>query len=177
MFCRRIDVNLPLESVNVHDLRLVIAQVESNSRKAARAACDELIAELRDAYGDIRISKAHSEDWVAVATVEDAAIGVDIEIDRPRPGLQRISDFVELGANSSGEFWQRWTLREAIAKSVGGSVLIKEGIETGLSAAAIRTGHWAHARQAAALCGQLEERIYYSLVLNDLQSSEQILCA
>ena len=177
MLCQRIDVDLPPVADNVRDLRLVIARAESKSRDAMRAGCAELVAELRRECSDVRISKAHCESWVAVAAVNGAAIGVDIEVERPRPGSQRIADFIKLGSTTSGEFWQRWTLREAIAKSVGGSVLIKEDVEADLAAATVRAGSWASAPQAAALCGRLEDGIYYSLVLSDLQRSGHIRCA
>lgn len=177
MLCRRIDVTLPPAPVNTDDLRLIIARTEAKSREAARAACAELVAELRRECADVRISKAHCENWVAVAAVNDAMIGVDIEIERPRPNLQRIADFVELGSTSSDEFWRRWTLREAIAKSVGGSVLVKEDIEAGLIAATGDAGSWVRTRQAAALCDRLEDGIYYSLVLSGLQKSEHTRCA
>ena len=177
MFCKRIDVDLPREPTDFGYLRLVIARTESKSREAARAGCSELVAELRRECGNVRISKAHSEHWVAVAAVRGAEIGVDIEVERPRPGSQRIADFIKLGSTSSNEFWQRWTLREAIAKSVGGSVLIKEDVEADLAAATIRPGNWARAPQTAAMCGRLEDGIYYSLVLSGLQKSEDTRCA
>ena len=168
MLSKRIDVDLPRESASISYLRLIIARTESKSREVARAGCSELVAELHRECGDIRISKAHCDQWIAVAAVHGAAIGVDIEVERPRPGSQRIADFIKLGSTTSGEFWQRWTLREAIAKSVGGSVLIKEDVEADLAAATVRAGSWASAPQAAALCGRLEDGIYYSLVLSGL---------
>jgi hypothetical protein len=177
MLCQRIDVDLPPVADNVRDLRLVIARAESKSRDAMRAGCAELVAELRRECSDVRISKAHCESWVAVAAVNGAKIGVDIELERPRPGLQRIADFIGLGQTSGDQFWQRWTLREAIAKSVGGSVLVKEDVEDDLATAAVHGQAWTRARHAAALCGRLEDGLYYSLVLSDLQRSGHIRCA
>jgi hypothetical protein len=177
MLLQRIDVDLPAAPDNVSDLRLVIARAESKSRQAMRTGCAELVTELRRECGDVRISKAHSESWIAVAAVKGARIGVDIELERPRPGFQRIADFVGLGPTSSHQFWHRWTLREAIAKSAGGSVLVKEDVEDDLATATVHGQAWTRARHAAALCGRLEDGLYYSLVLSDLQISGHIRCA
>jgi len=177
MLRNRIDVNLPVSTGKIPFLQLIIAQIETTDLTIARAHCDELVDEVGHRDGDIRFSRSHCRDWIAVAAASGLDIGVDIELARTRQRWKEIADFINLGASNNDEFWQRWTLREAIAKCVGGSVLVKEEIETSLSGALPAAGEWFLADGAAALCDQLDVGIYYSLVVNGLPESDHIRCA
>lgn len=177
MLGNRIDISLPLGSVEVPVLRMVVAQVGSSDLETARAGCDQLIEELGRHGDDVRYSRSHCQHWIAVAAAGGLDIGVDIELARKRDGWRKIAEFVDLGATDRSEFWQRWTLREAIAKCVGGSVLVKEDIEADLSAAVASAGEWFIAEDTAALCGRLDVGLYYSLVVNGLPKSDQFRCA
>ena len=159
--------------------RLAIAEVDTETRAAARAACERLIEELSQGQSgkDLSISKSHSGRWVAVGVSSQASIGVDIELVRPRAHLAEVADWLELDATDEPTFYAHWTLRESLAKSRGGSVLDAHVCEGDLRMAARHPGELIDADGYSALCGKLEGGIYYSLVLNHPPSHEAIRCA
>jgi hypothetical protein len=74
---------------------------------------------------DWNLSMAHSGEWILVALARGLCVGVDVEILRPRLRKDDIASM--LGWRSSpvddDDFCSRWTLWEASAKCMSGSVV------------------------------------------------------
>lgn len=159
--------------------RLAIAKVEGATREAARAGCASAIEELaRDQEcPDPHTSKSHCGRWIAVGMSSSAKIGVDLEVARPRPRLAEVADWLGLDCADDDLFLAHWTLRESLAKCIGGSVLESYEHETELRAAAQHPGKLVDAGNYSALCGRLEGDIYYALVLEHSAPLEDIRCA
>lgn len=76
--------------------------------------------------GNISISLARTGDWLAAGVAFDAAIGIDIEQMRARANYRDTAEFLNWKvtvADLQG-FYEKWTLWEAGAKCVDGSVLM-----------------------------------------------------
>ena len=83
--------------------------------------------------GTVSFSLSHSESLAAVAVVEGARIGVDVEIERPRARLDALAARV-LAPEEYGEwldaeppdrlrvFLQLWTAKEAYLKAIGAGI-------------------------------------------------------
>lgn len=85
---------------------------------------------------ELRASVAYSECWVAASVAADADIGVDIQVHDDRPRRADIARFLRLDVASdagSQQFFRSWSLREALAKSQGGSVLTRDAAEADLA--------------------------------------------
>jgi 4'-phosphopantetheinyl transferase len=72
------------------------------------------------------ISLAHSGGWVAIAASDAGAIGIDIEVHRPRRNFSGIAaaafgpdERLMVAADGDTTFYRIWTLREAMAKASG----------------------------------------------------------
>ncbi|MFD2264641.1 4'-phosphopantetheinyl transferase family protein [Lacibacterium aquatile] len=84
---------------------------------------------LRTADGDRgpSISLSHSGDWVAVATAEQGALGIDIESHRPR-NFKKLSAYAfglqeqKVAAEGADAFYRLWVLREARSKATGAGI-------------------------------------------------------
>jgi len=121
----------------------------------------------------LEVSMAHSEDWLAAGVSIEAKIGVDIERMKPRANMLAIANF--LGWKSDirdiHDFYLIWTLWEASAKCVEGSVLMARnpGFEK-LCAVNTRSqvgdsGHW------CGLGDRLGNDLFYSVALRCQQST------
>jgi 4'-phosphopantetheinyl transferase len=84
---------------------------------------------LADA-GDIAFNVSHSGDYVLVAVGQAAAIGVDVERERPDLDLVGVgrqvltpAERAKIAAAADGEqtfrFFRQWTFKEAVAKACG----------------------------------------------------------
>lgn len=75
---------------------------------------------------NLSIGLSRSGKWLAVAVAEAAQIGVDIESIRPRRNQHKIAQFLKWKSDlvDTLDFYTKWTLWEATAKCVGGSVLM-----------------------------------------------------
>jgi len=161
---------------------LAIARADAATRVAARARCRELEDSLIEVAGPgdrVHVSRSHSGDWVAVGVSTGMAIGVDIERVRPKRDLAELARFIRLDDAATGNdriFFAHWTLREALAKCVGDSVLSRHDSEPDLLGATRRPGRLVHAAGLAALCGQRADDIYYALVLQSTTPGELIRC-
>lgn len=159
--------------------RMAIAELDTDARDAARAACRQIAGQLTQELGQdaVSTSRAYSGRWIAVGVAAGASIGVDIELARPRERLRDVATWLDLDATDEPEFYAHWTLREALAKSRGGSVLEAQAIEAQMRAAAHQPGELLETDGYAALCDRLAGGIYYSLVLNHQPDYEVIRCA
>lgn len=165
--------------IETTDLRFAIARAAEDSRAATRAGCAELLERLTPAGMQPyeHVSKSHCGRWIAVALSRRHAVGVDIEIAKPRPRRAKIAAWLELDDSNEASFHSHWTLREAIAKCTGGSVLTRDEIETDLRCATREPGVWHPAGQYAALCGKHRSDLYYALVLRNPAPIEASHCA
>ena len=165
--------------IELRSTKLAIARVDDATRAVARAGCAQLIELLSPGGPDPKahISKAHSGRWIAVGISTQSDIGVDIEVARPRARMPQIAEWLDMKNADDGVFFSHWTLRESIAKCVGGSVLKREAQESALLDAVQRPDELIHSGGLSALCGQLEGGIYYSLVLKNPAPHESIRCA
>ena len=75
---------------------------------------------------DLCISLARSGNWLAAAVAEKANIGIDVERIRPRSNLAEKAEFLNWNVpiKNISDFYANWTLWEASAKCVQGSVLM-----------------------------------------------------
>jgi phosphopantetheinyl transferase len=162
------------------------------SRAASRQHATELLAALLDSRAESRhdwtlnhtasgapqllvngeacpvnISLAHCGDAVAVGVARGLAIGVDLEYMRHRPNMQAISEFVGWSGSTtdSDEFYARWTLWEAFAKCVSGSLLNKTNHRIENLTAHRSVGRMVFAANLAALCDCMGGDVMYSFVL------------
>jgi len=162
--------------------RFAIARVDAPNRSAARAGCVELEDGLLNAIqstSPIQVSRSHSGEWIAVGAAAGVAIGVDIERMRPRQNRSRMAQYIGLGpgaADSNRTFFAHWTLREALAKCTGGSVLCSPENEDALRAATRTPGTPVSCAGMAALCGRYGDDIYYALVLHSSALGALIPC-
>lgn len=165
--------------IELRSAKLAIARVDDATRAVARAGCAQLIDILSPGGlgPNTHVSKAHSGCWIAVGISTHSDIGVDIEVARPRARIPQIAAWLDLSDSDDDLFFAHWTLRESIAKCVGGSVLKKEAQESELLEAARNPDVQVHADGYSALCGRLEGDIYYSLVLKNTAPHESIHCA
>lgn len=114
------------------------------------------------------ISLSHSGGWVAVAASDAGAIGIDIEVHRPRRNLNGIAaaafgpDEQWLVASDGAEgFYRIWTLKEAMAKASGEGIAmvadrrdrVANGPKQGVWRVSIGAAPWllAHARPVSGL--------------------------
>jgi 4'-phosphopantetheinyl transferase len=72
------------------------------------------------------VSLSHSGGWVAVAVSDVGAVGIDIEVHRPRRNFNRIAatafgpeEQCLVAADGAPGFYRIWTLKEAMAKASG----------------------------------------------------------
>lgn len=115
----------------------------------------------------INISLAHSGDRIAVGVARGLAIGIDLEHIRQRPNAQAIAEFVGWSGivADSDEFCARWTLWEAFAKCVSGSLLNKANHRIEDLRAHRYLGCMAFDGNLAALCDRMSGDLMCSLVL------------
>jgi len=161
------------QEIEIDGARFVIAETGDDRRSQMRAACTRLL----DALGsdELAASRSHSHGWVAVG--RGPQVGVDIEVAKSRERLARIAEFIDLSATDDATFYAHWTLREAIAKCIGGSVLVCDPIEHDLLDAARHPGRLVRAGAFAAVCGRFDGDIYYALVTKTPQTDEVRRCA
>lgn len=165
--------------IELGSAQLAIARVDDVSLAVARAGCARLIESMSASGADSKahISKAHSGHWIAVGMSTEFDIGVDIEVARPRARMPQIAEWLDIENTDDDVFFSHWTLRESMAKCVGGSVLQKDERESALLDAVQQPDELVHSGEFSALCGQLEGGIYYSLVLKNPAPHESIRCA
>jgi phosphopantetheinyl transferase len=165
--------------IETTDVRFAIARATDESRATTRAACARLTKTLAPAGKQPYeyVSRSHCGRWIAVALSRQHTIGVDIEIARPRARLSQIAAWLDLDGSDVASFHADWTLREAIAKCTGGSVLTRNEIEADLRCATRAPGVWQTAGEYAALCGQHESDLYYALVVRNPVVIEASHCA
>jgi 4'-phosphopantetheinyl transferase len=92
-------------------------EAEPSGRPIVRnASCDRVPS----------ISLSHSGGWVAVAASDAGAIGIDIEVHRPRQNFNGIAAAAFgpdeqwlVAADGAAGFYRIWTLKEAMAKASG----------------------------------------------------------
>lgn len=74
----------------------------------------------------LAISMSRSGDWMAVGVSFQAKIGVDIERIKPRTNISAKANFLNWKVSVTGieDFYTKWTLWEASAKCVSGSVFM-----------------------------------------------------
>jgi len=165
--------------IETTDVRFAIARAAEDSRTATRAGCATLLERLAPAGSQPyeHVSKSHCGRWIAVALSRQYAVGVDIEVAKPRPRRTQIASWLELDDSNDALFHSHWTLREAIAKCTGGSVLTRDEIETELRCATQAPDVWQTAGEFAALCGRHESDLYYALVVKNPAPTETDHCS
>ena len=121
----------------------------------------------------LSVSMAHSDIWLAVGVSFQAAIGVDIERIKPRANIAEKAEFLnwKVKVKDIRDFYAKWTLWEATAKCVGGSVLMKYNpgfdqlcrIETRDRVG--QSGQW------SGLHDCLDEQIFYAISLQCINNT------
>jgi phosphopantetheinyl transferase len=164
--------------IETTDVTFAIARAAEDSRAATRAGCAKLLEKLAPAGMQPykHVSKSHCGRWIAVALSRRHAVGVDIEIAKPRPRRAKIAAWLEFDDSNEAAFHSHWTLREAIAKCTGGSVLVRDEIEPDLQRATREPGVWQTSGHYAALCGQHTSDLYYALVVRNPAPIEASHC-
>lgn len=130
---------------------------------------------------NLNVSIARSGDWIAAGVSYGALIGIDIERIKPRLKINEKAEFLNWRVEVADlhDFYAKWTLWEASAKCVKGSVLmnVNQGfnelclVDTRNKVA--RSGQW------SGLHDCLDERLFYAVVLqceNSTNLSHKILC-
>jgi hypothetical protein len=115
----------------------------------------------------LSVSMAHSADWLAAGVAFEARIGVDIELLKPRGNILAMAEFLgwKVRVHDNRDFHAKWTLWEAGAKCVEGSVLMRENpgfdrlCDVDMRDKVSNSGHW------SGLHGCLEEKLFYAIVL------------
>jgi 4'-phosphopantetheinyl transferase len=94
------------------------------------------------------ISLSHSGGWVAVAVSDAGAVGIDIEVHRPRRNFNGIAaaafgpqEQCLVAADGAPGFYRIWTLKEAMAKA-SGEGLAEVADRTDRAASGPREGVW-----------------------------------
>jgi len=113
------------------------------------------------------ISMAHSADWLAAGVACEARIGVDVERFKPRDNISAMADFLgwKKQVHDNRDFHAKWTLWEASAKCVEGSVLMRENRGFEQLSTADTQDHVSNLGPWRGLHGCLEEKLYYAIVL------------
>ena len=125
-----------------------VFDVEPSGRPIVRnVACDRVPS----------ISLAHSGGWVAITASDAGAIGIDIEVHRPRRNFSGIAAAAFgpdeqwlVAADGAASFYRIWTLREAMAKASGEGIAevadridrVANGPKEGVWRASIGTTRW-----------------------------------
>jgi phosphopantetheinyl transferase len=97
--------------------------------RLARDATGRPVAQHPNGTVGPEISLAHSGSWTACAVASAGAIGIDIEVPNGRRDANGMATFLSdserMAVAREGEtaFLDFWTLREALAKADGGTVL------------------------------------------------------
>jgi phosphopantetheinyl transferase len=127
------------------------------------------------------VSMARSSDWLAAGVSYEAGIGVDIECFKPRSNCSEMADFLNwnIPVGDIHDFYSKWTLWEASAKCVEGSVLMRNNLgfaklcHVDTHDRVGRSGQW------NGLHDCLYEKVFYAIALqceNNTDLSHQILC-
>jgi len=130
---------------------------------------------------NLSISMARSGDWMVAGVSYQAGIGVDIECIKPRSSFSAKADFLNWNVNVTGiqDFYAKWTLWEASAKCVSGSVFMSNN--NGFNKLSK-----VNTRNKVGRCGQwsglhdcLEDKLFFAIVLqcqNNTDLGHQTLC-
>jgi len=120
----------------------------------------------------LQASLAHSGGWIAAAVTGRGVVGVDIESKRKLGRHRHIASFVGMPAGGDASlFLARWTLREAIAKATGGSVLEAHAVERSLCSACERPGSTVTAGEFTAMVRTLGDTVL-AVVHRDVEAHE-----
>ena len=130
---------------------------------------------------DLFISMSRSGEWLAAGVSYGAGIGVDIECIRPRKNFSATADILNwsITVKNIRDFYAKWTLWEASAKCVKGSVLMSKNpgfdrlcnVDTRDRVG--RSGQW------SGLHNCLDDKVFYAVVLrseNKTDLRHQFLC-
>ena len=134
-----------------------------------------------DGNHSLYISMARSGNWLAAGVSYQAKIGIDIECIKPRTNISERAEFLnwKVPVVDLKDFYAKWTLWEASAKCVRGSVLMKNNpgfdklcrIDTRDRIG--RCEHW------SGLHDCLDEQAFYAVVLqseNNTDLNHKTLC-
>lgn len=79
----------------------------------------------------LQVSMSHCRSWVGVGITTAAAVGVDVEADKPGRDTARLAAFLgwETAESSAEEFYRRWSLWEAYSKCRKGRLFEPAGPE------------------------------------------------
>ena len=118
---------------------------------------------------------AHSGRWIAVALSSKCQIGVDIQAQDARrrfPEIAELLDMDEGARTDRREFFSSWSLREAIAKATGTSVLTPHPIELELTPACRKHGQVVASGPFAAMVDLISPDLYLAVVLNSSNEAQ-----
>jgi hypothetical protein len=128
----------------------------------------------------LNVSMSHSAGWLAIGVAFEARIGVDIERLKPRGNISAIAAFLgwKERIHDNLDFHEKWTMWEASAKSVEGSVFMRNNpgferlCDRKVQDQVSNSGQW------SSLHGCLDEKLFYAIVLegqNDTALTHRIL--
>ena len=123
---------------------------------------------LRDGKpSTLNISLAHSSNWLAAGVTHKAQVGVDVEQFRPRRNFLKIANYLgwKNRVRDIHDFHAKWTLWEASAKCIQGSVMMTKNpgfellCDVNTRDSVCNSGNW------SGLHGCVNEESFYAIVL------------
>lgn len=188
--------------------RIIIARnpIEKTSYQAKRTSCHYLLQKLLRSISAIHkdywelnysssgapalisgeslnlsISMARSGDWMAVGVSYRAGIGVDIECIKPRTNISAKADFLNwnIDVTDIQDFYAKWTLWEASAKCVSGSVFMCNNNGFNALSNVSTRNRVGRSQQWSGLHDCLDEKLFFAVVLqcqNNTDLGYQVLC-
>jgi phosphopantetheinyl transferase len=118
-----------------HDLAQRLIACTCNFGESTCSLCHDDIGApylaIDNKASSLNVSVAHCADWMAVGLASGAHIGVDVEFSRHRQRKAEISKLLgwQLEVVDNDDFHAKWTLWEASAKCVSGSIVERENHE------------------------------------------------
>lgn len=125
---------------------------------------------------ELNVSVAHSGHWIMVGLASGSDIGVDIQTHKENERHQAMAEFLGLETNAASDaqhFFSCWTLREAITKATGGSLLMPHAIESELAAACDAQGNTVHVGSFTAMVDMMPPDAHLAVVLKQCAEPEQ----
>ncbi len=129
---------------------------------------------ISDQGSGLSISMARTGRWLIAGVSLVAGIGIDIESIKPRTQLNEKAGFLnwKIPITDLHDFYANWTLWEASAKCVNGSVFMANNRGFEQLCQGDTRGKLAHIGDWYGLHEELGGEVYYALVLNGRSSRE-----
>lgn len=163
-----------------HLLQRLIAGMSAHGQSPFKLVYSESGAPglaAKGASNKLNISMAHSAGWMAVGIGQGLRIGVDVESVAPRSNMKGISEFLgwNVRVDTIRDFYAYWTLWEASAKCIEGSVFMSQnqGFEllklAKFQGRVATSGHWSGVQDV------IDGMVHFAVVLRGENSTSLVM--